>query len=409
VVSAQVNFRAGEFLLQDDKWESAHLLEHLVLCANNEFPKARDFQSAIERHGAYSNASTGLYNVTYEIEASQYDATRVLKLLMNAISKPAFLEEEFRTELDIVAEELVMRSNDHFRELNSTIKKAMGLRMLSDKERLYKLPNIRNQDVIDHHKATHGPQNASFIIAGAIRPIKKELQNILELSWPKSATAKHRELPDELPCAVSNPIVITKKEVPNVYVYVDLYADAFLTFKEQLAIRMLSIILTETLYSRVFGVARERGIIYGINSGLMNTGSVSGMWFGAQVSKKNLLAVMRLLSDELLRVKQGVLDDQDVELAKDYLLGRTARVYQTAESIVDAYSHYFIYGKYFRFDKKLADIEAMDAVYICKTFRKVCSAGIGAGGFLGNINDELAQKANSLLSPIWDAATDVVR
>ena len=56
VVVAEVSFRAGEFLLPREKWETAHMMEHVLLGANKQFKKARDFQAAIEQNGAYSNA-----------------------------------------------------------------------------------------------------------------------------------------------------------------------------------------------------------------------------------------------------------------------------------------------------------------------------------------------------------------
>ena len=52
VVVAEVSFRAGEFLLKKEKWETAHLMEHVLLGANKYFKKARDFQAAIEQNSS---------------------------------------------------------------------------------------------------------------------------------------------------------------------------------------------------------------------------------------------------------------------------------------------------------------------------------------------------------------------
>jgi len=59
-------------------------------------PRARDFQAELEKNGAYSNATTGVYDITYEAECADFEWDRVLGLLMVAITRPLFLEEEFQ-------------------------------------------------------------------------------------------------------------------------------------------------------------------------------------------------------------------------------------------------------------------------------------------------------------------------
>jgi predicted Zn-dependent peptidase len=63
VMTFDVNFRAGEYLVDPKKWEVPHLMEHVLLGANELIPRARDFQAVLEQNGAYSNASTGVYDI----------------------------------------------------------------------------------------------------------------------------------------------------------------------------------------------------------------------------------------------------------------------------------------------------------------------------------------------------------
>ena len=70
VVSYEFNFRAGEYLVDADKWETPHLMEHVLLGANELIPKARAFQAEFEKNAAYCNASTGSYEITYEAECA---------------------------------------------------------------------------------------------------------------------------------------------------------------------------------------------------------------------------------------------------------------------------------------------------------------------------------------------------
>jgi predicted Zn-dependent peptidase len=49
VMNFDINFRAGEYLVKPNKWEVPHLMEHVLLGANQKFPKARDFQAELEK------------------------------------------------------------------------------------------------------------------------------------------------------------------------------------------------------------------------------------------------------------------------------------------------------------------------------------------------------------------------
>src|ERR1700716_1539517 len=107
VMTFDINFRAGEYLVPKKKWEVPHLMEHMLLGANELIPKARDFQAEIEKNGAYSNATTSVYDIAYEAECADFEWDRTLGMLLVAITKPLFLEEEFKAEYGNVQEEMM--------------------------------------------------------------------------------------------------------------------------------------------------------------------------------------------------------------------------------------------------------------------------------------------------------------
>jgi predicted Zn-dependent peptidase len=80
VMDYEFNFRAGEYLVARDKWEVPHLCEHVLLGANEKYPKARVFQAEFEKNGAYSNAHTSTYHITYESECADFEWERILDL-----------------------------------------------------------------------------------------------------------------------------------------------------------------------------------------------------------------------------------------------------------------------------------------------------------------------------------------
>ena len=96
VMSFRINFRAGDiYTPSSEKWETAHIMEHLSLGANKKYPKARDYQMELDKNGAYSNASTAQAEMIYEGECADFEWEHFAELFVLGISKPLFLEDEF--------------------------------------------------------------------------------------------------------------------------------------------------------------------------------------------------------------------------------------------------------------------------------------------------------------------------
>ncbi len=372
VVVAEVSFRAGEFMLPKEKWETAHLMEHVLLGANKYYKKARDFQAAIEQNGAYSNASTSVYDITYEVESADFEWQRVLGLLFDAISSPLFLQEEFDTEKSNVREELMSRSNNHFRHLNLGLRQAMGLCSLTDPERIELLDGVTRGDLVKHYKKTHTLPNARFVIAGNFKGHYDEVVDLLKQRLKLESKGGRIPLPDEHPKSPNDPLVARKPSVPNIYLYLDMYASRVFNEKESQALNLLSTLMTETMYSRVFGTAREKGWVYGMGSGSAFLGNATGWWMGAQVSKTNSQPLLRLIRDECLRVKNGEINDNDFDAAKKHLLGKTMRSGQTASGLVNQYGKYYMNDEVEdlgRLATKLKSIKKSDCI---KIFQEIC-------------------------------------
>src|SRR5690606_35158910 len=145
------------------------------------------------------------------------------------------------------------------------------------------------------------------------------------------------------------PLYIANDTIDNVYFYIDTFMRRRMEDSETDALSLINTMLTETLYSRILGTARERGLVYGMSSGYGQTRDSSNWWFGAQVMPKNAPALFKIVEAELQAVFEGNIIDQDVISAKQYALGRYQRSGQTVGGTVSGYS-----GRYF-FDEGIED------------------------------------------------------
>lgn len=402
VMTFELNFRAGEYLVERNKWETPHLMEHILLGANELYPRARDFQAEMEKNGAYGNASTGTYDITYEAECADFEWDRVFGLLLVAITQPLFLAEEFAAEFGNVREELTARSNNHFRHLSLSLREKYGFKVMTDHERLQQMDNVKLEDVQTHYKATHTSDNLRFVIGGNLDGERRKMITKLlgELNLPTAEG--RRALPDEQPKTLPTPLYIHNDTVDNLYFYLDTFMHRKMLDSEMDALSLANILLTETLHSRIFGTARERGLVYGMSSHYGQTATNSNWWFGAQVMPKNVPALLDIMIKEVKGLQEGKLSDEDFDAAKQYALGRYQRSAQTVGGTAGGYA-----GRYF-FDEEIDDyykiperIEAVSKEKLIEITNALFQDKVGGFGVLGSCGQEFTNDLHKQLSSLW--------
>lgn len=395
-----INFRAGEYLVEREKWEAPHLMEHVLLGANDKFPRARDFQAEVEKNGAYSNASTDVYDIIYESECADFEWERVSRLLILAIEHPLFLQEEFDAEFGNVREELAARANNHYRQLGANTRKAYGLVAETDRERLDLMENVTLEDVREHYRRTHTTDNMRFVIAGNIGKRRSAILQMLEhIDLPRG---ERFGMPDEIVQPPHNPVCIPNNTVDTVYFYIDTFMNRRLEEHEVDALGLVNAILTETLYSKILGTARERGLVYGMNSGYQQIKLSSNLWFGSQVSVANAPALFDIVTEQLGNLFRGELAEADIAAAQAYAIGRYQRSAQTVGSTAGGYTGRYFFDEYIDDYYKIPErIQAVTKQSIVDVTRAMFADNIGGLGVYGKATPELAVKLNDQIAGLW--------
>ncbi|HUA13615.1 MAG TPA: pitrilysin family protein [Candidatus Sulfotelmatobacter sp.] len=402
VMTFDINFRAGEFLVDEKKWEVPHLMEHVLLGANELIPKARDFQAELEKNGAYSNATTNVYDINYEAECADFEWERVLNLLLVAITKPLFLKDEYEAEYGNVQEEMVARSNNHFRRLSLQMRKDLGLIAKTDNERLELMQNVTLADVKKHYVKTHFAANMRFAVAGNITQTRRKniISMFSDIDLPK--TGKRFELPDERSERLEKPVYISNDTVDNLYFYIDTFMNRRMDQAETDAISLANTMLTETLYSKILGTARERGLVYGMSSGINYTKGITNWWFGAQVSDKNAEALNQIIVEEVQKVLNGKIDPKDILATKQYTLGRFQRSAQTVGGTAAGYvSRYFFEDVIEEYDRVPERIRAVTKTQMTAIAKELFKDNIWGFGVLGNCGEAFVYDLQTKLAPLW--------
>lgn len=401
VMTFEFNFRAGHYLTTRDKWETPHVMEHLSLGANAKYPRARLFDAEFKKNGSYSNAHTSTYHVWYDAECADFEWDRILELLTLAFSEPYFSKEEFEAECGNVRDELVGYTNNNGRILNVAMFEAFGMLAVPDKERASLLKNVTLKDVVEHHKKTHTTSNLRFIIAGNLKGRMTQIESVLsKIKLPKGRG--RIELPDEDPVKPEKVVYIPRANVDNVYFDVSTFAHTKFTDEEWDAASIANNILTETFHSKIFGEARERGLVYGMGSGFSQNKSYVDWGIGGQAQQENLPALLDIMVRELMKIKSGDIDEADIEAAKQFALGRYQRGAQTVYGIMGGYSGRYFFEEqiidYFGYPERLKKVKKATVVEV---MRRMFEDNIWGMGMLGTADDTLRALAEGKVSVLW--------
>jgi predicted Zn-dependent peptidase len=215
-------------------------------------------------------------------------------------------------------------------------------------------------------------------------------------------TGKRFALPHERPVSLTAPVYVPNDTVENLYFYIDTFMHRRLSDPETDALNLVNTMLTETLYSKILGTARERGLVYGMNSGLSQTRDASNWWFGAQVSDKNAPALLQIVIEEVGKVLTGHIADEEIEATKQYALGRFQRSGQTVGGTASGYAgRYFFDGvidDYYRVPER---IKAVTKEQIITISNAMFTQNLWGFGVLGNCGENFAGQLQDQLAPLW--------
>lgn len=343
VMNAKFQFRAGlRYARKPELYEIAHIVEHLAFGANAKFPNEQVFEAEFTKNGAYHNAWTSDFSVCYESECADFEWDRIMELQQIAISQPRFNDAELQSEKGNVRTELTGYMNDYCRLLWPRLQRMIGENVPDLQERIRTISNITLRDIREHYRRTHTAHNLRFIIAGNLKHRRRQIIRMLR-QWDLKPGERFEIPQDELHSAT--PVLIRRKDASNITFAFSWLTNRKLEPSEVYAMNCLNHILNGTTSSRIFGQARQRGLVYGMGSSLSNGWHNASWDFDGEVNVESSAKLFDLISQELNRVLNGEIDDEDIAATKTYATGRYQMGAQTVGQISDYYADsYFTNG-----------------------------------------------------------------
>jgi len=394
--SSQLMFNAGSRFTQDEnKRETAHIMEHLAFGANAKYPSRQALEEAMAQNGAYRNAMTTYNLIEYIVVCAEFEWERMFEIQLSQVTSPKYLQDEFEAELGNVMTEVNNYSNDYNEVLDGLMSSALGYNSDTTDERLKRVMNVTREDCVKHFERTHSRDNMVFIIAGDMKEKRGRLLEMLETMGLKRG--EKLEITREN-LRHGGIVMKAKEEAQNMSFGTTLLLLEDLSDEEQFAMSNLNHILSGTFNSRIFGEARMRGLLYWFYSGV-NVARYDSSWslYGtANYDKAEEL--FRLIAKVMREVREGKITEKEIEDAKHFKLGKSQMREWTPSQLPYFYrQRYLIDGgidDFWSIDEKIRAVtygQIMDAV------GKFMKTDISVFGVVGDVKREFVDKLGEII------------
>ena len=287
---------------------------------------AKAWADALDGIGAAARLDVGSHAATFSAQSLGSDLDVLLELMADAVVRPAFAA----TEVELVREQTVAEIDDDAKNTRAVAERAWR-ELVYPKGHPFRARPIGDLDVVraasaddlrDHHRRAIRPDGAVLVVAGGV-----EAQQVFDAaaksfsSWRGGGSREERKVPDlRLTTAVRKLDVVPDKTQSDVVLG---WPGLPRTDPRFVAARVTNMVFAaDTFASRVGHVVRdELGLAYYVFSTLGGSRGQSPWVVRMGVNPINVERAVSTTLEELHKIVDGKVAEDDLELAQDKLVG----------------------------------------------------------------------------------------
>jgi predicted Zn-dependent peptidase len=401
VVSLQVRFNSGFQFADQSKYEVPHVMEHVLATVTQKHPGPNEFIIDAQRNGAYVNATTSTDTNGYVYECADFELDRVLDLVDEQLTLPLFEKNSFAAEVGNVREELTRNTTQHATVCSVALSEQTFPHLWLDYDkRIAQLPKIGLDDLSEHYHRTHTASNGRFVVAGNFPDGGAKLAERMDRIFKRLPAGERLVRSREMGQNLKRPVV-TRRDIKQLYYRIALYFGE-LTEAERRALVVLRLVLVGGFASRVLGEARRRGLAYNVAGAGHSEPGNSSFGFMGYVTPANAKPLLMLIAREFAAVRDGGVKDDELEAAKDLLVGSVKRSTQTPGDLLGWYlDPYDESGEIRDFNDSMELLREVRADEVVAVAAKAAASGRRGMSFLGEFGKGEPEELADLLTPIW--------
>ncbi|HEY4475683.1 MAG TPA: pitrilysin family protein [Candidatus Paceibacterota bacterium] len=316
----------------------SHFLEHMCFKGTIKRPKAIDIAGELDGLGAEYNAFTSQEWTGYFAKVEAHKNEKALEIISDLYLNPVFDAAEIEKEKGVIIEEINMYEDMPNRKVHDLFMALVygdqpaGWDIAGRKEIIRKLTR---EDFLKYRGEHYVSKATVIVVAGAFEP--EEFKKKIEAQFqhmpdgPKSGkvpTKEHQEKPE---------LKIQFKESDQTHLVLGCRAfDAF--DSRRFALEVLGDVLGGGMSSRLFQRVREQlGAAYYVraDANLFSDHGYFGVAAGVDHAKMEI--VLKAILEELKKVVNEPIPEEELQRAKDHLTGRLLLGLETSDSMATYY------------------------------------------------------------------------
>src|SRR4051794_38398383 len=320
-MSAAVYVLAGSRLETRRLSGAAHFMEHVTFKGTTAFPTTRAVSEAIEGYGGSSNAATDRESTVYWARLPMREAERAVQMLAELTVRPLLRSNDIARERDIIVEEIRSYRDDPGQYVFNLFDRAfygdtpLGWEIAGDEE---SVRGLTDDDIRTFWSQTYQPSNLVFTAAGDMEHAEL-VEHVRERFGSGTAQVPPFAAAPASPC---ERFIVEERELSQAHVCLGLPA-LRRDHPDQWALELLNTVLGEGSSSRLFQEVREEaGLAYDVHSFQVDYADTGALQIYAGVDPTDLNETLDAILDELRRLRDEPVPQDELDRARTYASGR---------------------------------------------------------------------------------------
>jgi predicted Zn-dependent peptidase len=364
----------------------SHFIEHMLFKGTTR-RTAEDIAREVDRVGGMLDAFTSKEMVCFNTRVLDEHLPKAFDVVADMVLEPKFAEDEIEREKSVVIEEIGMtldNPEDLVHELftqNFWNGHALGKPILGTPETVSAFTREKLQKWF---RQCYAPNNMVITAAGHLEHV--QLMGLVAERFAKLAPSTNGTA-DGKPQHAPHVTLRTKHELEQVHICIGAQALP-MTDSRRFAVAVLNICLGGGMSSRLFQNIRERqGLAYSIFSELISYRDTGLLSVYAGTSLDTAEKLVRSVLEELRRMKDEPISEEELRRAKDHLKGATLLALEGSGQRMNNLARYHIYfNRHFTAPELIALLESVTAEDVQQLARQFFQSDRLAASVVGNLD-----------------------
>jgi zinc protease len=372
IVAARLYIRAGGRYETPEQAGLSHLLS-AVITKGTASLSSQEIAERVESVGASLGADAAADYFLMSLKTVSADFAEMLALLAELVRSPSFPEAEVELERKLTLQGIRSMQEQPFSVAN------LQLRQILYGEHPYGLSSLGTAETVAHlnqaalqtyHQTYFRPERMVISMVGRITPETAiELVDQCFGNWETPSTAlPELSLP---PLTPRSQQIITEQDTQQAIVMLGYLASPIYA-ADHIALKLLNTYLGNGLSSRLFVELREkRGLAYDVSA--FYPTRIDSSHFVAYIgtAPENAAIALDGLHQEISRLQDTLLSDEELQAAKNKLLGQYALSKQTNAQIAQIFGWYEMLNLGIEYDQQFQQaVAAVTATEIQQTVQQ---------------------------------------